>query len=83
MQKVIAVLWPSFIIAGLATALFFAAFDPFDLAEVSGNPELSRIAIYSIAFLCFWVFAALSSLLTLYFDRPLPRARDALNERAP
>jgi hypothetical protein len=82
MQKIIAVLWPSFIVAGLATILSFAFFDPRDLAASAGYSGVSRMAVYSIAFLCFWGFAILSSLLTLYFDRPLPRIKDEIGGRA-
>ncbi|MBT6731519.1 MAG: hypothetical protein HOA79_00805, partial [Acidiferrobacteraceae bacterium] len=31
MQRVIAVLWPSFFMAGAATIIFFAIFDPYEL----------------------------------------------------
>ena len=30
-QRIIAVLWPSFLTSGIATGLFFTAFDPNDL----------------------------------------------------
>ena len=57
-QRVIAVLWPSFITSGIATGLFFTAFDPFDLMMISGQAELSRMGVYSIGFFLFWLLTA-------------------------
>ena len=69
-QIAAAVLWPSFLVAGLATALFFTAFDPLELVATGGVVSLSRTGAYSLGFFAFWVLTALSSLLTLYFARP-------------
>jgi hypothetical protein len=65
-QRIIAVLWPSFLTSGVATALFFTAFDP---AELSA-PEVSRMAAYSIGFFLFWLLTASTCALTCYFRRP-------------
>lgn len=63
------VLWPAFIVAGAAEAVFFTVFDPQELA-VFGEPlQVSRIAIYSIGFFIFWMLAAASSALTCFFQR--------------
>ncbi len=69
-QRVIAVLWPSFLVAGLATVLFFVAFDPLDLAHLLGRSEASRIGVYTIGFFLFWLLTAGACLLTCYFQRP-------------
>ena len=69
-QYVIAVLWPSFLIAGLATVLFFTLFDPRDLAQVTGRSDITRTGAYSVGFFCFWLMTSLSSALTQYFQRP-------------
>ena len=72
-QRFVAVLWPSFLMAGLATVLFFTAFDPAELSACVGGPELSRLGAYSIGFFLFWILTALSCTLTCYFQRPCDR----------
>ena len=69
-QSVSAVLWPSFIVAGLLTIFFFAMFDPMDLLASQGIESLSRTAVYSLGFFCFWIMTALSSAATRYFLKP-------------
>lgn len=72
-QRVIAVLWPSFLTAGVATILFFTAFDPQLILAVSGYGEVSRMAGYTIGFFIFWLLTASSCALTCYFQRPCDR----------
>jgi hypothetical protein len=69
-QRIIAVLWPSFIMSGIATGLFFTAFDPIDLMVISGQVELSRVGAYSIGFFLFWMLTATSCGLTCHFQKP-------------
>jgi hypothetical protein len=66
-QKCIAVLWPSFLVAIVATGLFFSAFDPDDLYPFGEQTGVSRLGIYSIGFLGFWLVSAISGMGTLYF----------------
>ena len=67
MQKTTAILWPSFIVAGVATIFFTSYFDPEDVQACFGGPELSRVAYYSISFFLFWLFTTISSLGTSYY----------------
>lgn len=64
-QRIGAVLWPSFLGAGVATMVFFAFVDPVALHDIS-FPEwnMSRSAGYSIGFFMFWAVTAASSLGT-------------------
>jgi len=66
-QRIICVLWPSFLIAGLQTIVFFTLFDP-DVIFYEYN--ISRLGAYSVGFFAFWFFAILPCILTLYFARP-------------
>lgn len=66
-QRVSAVLWPSFVLAGIATVVFFALIDPIHLLDYQGVPPLSRTAAYSLGFFAFWLLTAASSAATLYF----------------
>ncbi len=69
-QKVIAILWPSFLTAGVATILFFTAFDPELIMQVSGYAPISRLGGYTVGFFMFWALTSISSVLTCYFQRP-------------
>ena len=69
-QKVIAVLWPSFLTAGVATILFFTAFDPELLMNVGGFEPVSRLGGYTIGFFLFWILTASTCVLTCYFQQP-------------
>ena len=66
-QQAISVLWPSFIIAIIASGVFFSAFDPLDLIPFNLDIDISPLAAYSIGFFLFWLLAFLSSFGTLYF----------------
>ena len=69
-QKIIAVLWPSFLTSGVATILFFTAFDPHILSLSGGFGEVSRLGGYSIGFFLFWLLTSVTCALTCYFQRP-------------
>lgn len=73
MKQAIWILWPSFIVGGIAMAVFFTLFDPTELRVFGAPVEASRLAVYSVGFLAFWAVAAASSALTCFLQRP---ARD-------
>jgi len=76
-QRVIAILWPSFLTAGMATVLVFTAFDPQELAASKGYTEpVSRLGAYTIGFFLFWLLTLSSSMLTCYFQQPCPTVRN-------
>lgn len=66
MIKWILVLWPSFLVAGIAETLFFTLINPRELYLLGEAVDFAPIATYSIGFFGFWVLCAASSLLTLY-----------------
>jgi len=68
-RKLIQVLWPAFVVAGAAEVLFFTIFDPHELHMFGEPVAASRTAIYSVGFFAFWLVAAASSALTLFFQR--------------
>ncbi|PKO84931.1 MAG: hypothetical protein CVU17_01790 [Betaproteobacteria bacterium HGW-Betaproteobacteria-11] len=69
MQKLLSILWPSFLVAGIAEGLFFTLIDPQELYLLGEPVRLSRMATYSLGFLCFWAICAASSLVTWYLLR--------------
>lgn len=66
-QQVISVLWPSFLVAIVASGVFFSAFNPVDLIPFNLDIDISPLAAYSIGFFLFWILAIISSIGTLYF----------------
>lgn len=59
------ILWPSFLLAGVATMVFFALVDPLDLNAISfPGTQFSRELGYTIGFFMFWSVTAASSFLT-------------------
>jgi hypothetical protein len=56
--------WPAFLVAGLLEVLVFAFVDPHDLHWFGQDLDLSRQAIYTLAFFAFWALAIVSSALT-------------------
>ena len=77
-QRVVAVLWPAFITAGIATVLFTSAFDP---AEIFIDYDISRMGMYTIGFFLFWSFGAITAASTCYFLKPCEAINKA-RERA-
>jgi hypothetical protein len=69
MMKWILVLWPSFLMAGVAEIVFFTVIDPQQLYLFGEPVDYSPIATYSIGFFGFWLVCAASSLLTLFLQR--------------
>ena len=69
MQRTIWIMWPSFLIAGAMTVVFFTLVDPADLTIFGVALAEHRFASYSVGFLLFWLFSAWDSWLTLFFQR--------------
>ena len=68
-NRILWVLWPAFLVAGVAEGVFFSLFDPHELTFFGEPLEASRQAIYSIGFLCFWAMGASASALTVFLQR--------------
>jgi len=66
-QRVVAILWPSFITAGIATVLFTTAFDP---TIIFIDYDISHLGSYTICFFLFWAFGAITAASTCYFLKP-------------
>lgn len=69
MKQVIWILWPSFVVAGLAEIAFFTLIDPQELYLFGEPTHFSRTATYSIGFFSFWAVCAASSLFTCVIQR--------------
>ena len=61
MQRLIHILWPSFLVAGAADIIFTSLFDPLEILY-RGEPLIEhRIAAYTIGFFFFCLFCIVSS----------------------
>jgi len=68
-QRILWVLWPSFLVAAVAELFFFAVIDPQDL-HVFGVPlEAARMPVYTAGFFFFWAMTAAASALTAFLQR--------------
>ncbi len=76
-QAIAIVVWVSFLVAAIATMVFFAMFDPEDLAGIFDETfEIGREAGYAAGFFFFWIISAATSGLTAWLVRTAPK-RDA------
>lgn len=65
-QRIMWVLWPSFLVAAAATGVFFSLFDPQEFWLLGEHLEISRLGAYTIGFFGFWCVGIGSSALTIY-----------------
>lgn len=65
-----AVLWLSFLLAAVATGVFFSTIDPEELRFCVTFPEVSRTGAYTIGFFLFWLLTAASGVLAVAFTYP-------------
>jgi len=73
-QRVGAIVWPSFFAAGVATMVFFAFVDPLELRDMTfPGIAIGRGVGYTIGFFTFWLATASSSLFTWILLRPSSR----------
>ena len=68
--RIMQVLWPSFLMATVASGLFFSMFNPLDVYVLGFDIAHSPMAVYTVGFLLFWGLCALSSWLTYLLTRP-------------
>jgi hypothetical protein len=68
-KRLMWILWPSFIVGGIAEAVFFTLIDPQELYLLGEPVHWSRTAVYSVGFFLFWIVAAASSAFTCFLQR--------------
>lgn len=70
-QRWMWIAWPAFLVAGVLEMIVFALVDPSDLHWFGQPLNLSRQAVYTLAFFVFWgVTMASSALTTLLAQSP-------------
>lgn len=78
-RRLIWILWPSFIVGGIAEMVFFTLIDPQQLYLLGQPIHWSPTAVYSLGFFLFWMVAAASSAFTVF----LQRGADDINSPSP
>jgi hypothetical protein len=68
-QRILWVLWPAFLVAAAAELLFFAVFDPADLAPFGVPRDAERLPVYTLFFFFFWAIGAAAGALTVFLQR--------------
>jgi len=69
-SRLLLILWPALVMAGVLEMLVFAVVDPGSLQWPGGEAmQWSRSATYSVAFFLFWAVIALSTAITDYLAR--------------
>ncbi len=63
-QRLMWILWPAFLVAGVLEMGIFAMFDPHDMHWFGQPIEVSRQAVYTVSFFALWAVTACASALT-------------------
>ena len=69
-QRLMCIVWPAFIVAGLLEMMVFAVIDPIDIHWMSEGFDLSRQGFYTLAFFVFWGVTTLASGLSVFLAYP-------------
>lgn len=67
--KLMWVLWPAFLAAGVLEMLVFAVIDPEDIRWMGQSLAWPRQAVYSVGFFVLWGLTAIASSLSLMLSR--------------
>ena len=71
--RILTILWPAFVMAGVLEVLVFALVDPAELHGLGGSAAAwSRQTIYSLAFFAFWAVIAAASAVSLWLASQAP-----------
>lgn len=77
-RRLLSILWPAFLVAGILEILIFAMVDPQELQWFGQPITLSRAGVYTMAFFVFWAVVALSSAMTALLSTSAPTGHDAV-----
>ncbi len=61
---VMAVLWPSFLMACVSSGMLFSLVDPVELVLLDNQLHLSQLGTYTVGFFLFWFLGGIASALT-------------------
>lgn len=61
---IMAVLWPSFLMACVSSGMLFSLVDPVELVLLDNQLHLSQLGTYTAGFFLFWFLGTIASSLT-------------------
>ena len=61
LKRMMWILWPSFIAAGIGVGIVFTLVDPMELVVLGDHVHASRTTIYSLGFFILWAITAMAS----------------------
>ena len=64
------IIWPAFLAACLLEAVVFSVVDPGEVHWSGLALQPTRQAVYTLAFFCFWLIAAVCSYVVLWLAQP-------------
>lgn len=70
-KRIMWIVWPSFLMAGVMEILVFSMVDPADLQWFGHQLEFSRQGIYTMAFFAFWLIIGISGALSVLLSPQL------------
>ena len=70
MKPALLLIWPSFLVSCVLEVLVFAVLDPHSLHWMGHPVEISRQAVYTLAFFLFWGAIMTACGLTLFLLKP-------------
>ena len=68
LKKMMWILWPSFIAAGIGVGIIFTLIDPMELVVLGDRVHASRTTIYSLGFFVLWAVAAMASAMSCFLS---------------
>jgi hypothetical protein len=66
LKKIMWILWPSFIAAGIGVGIIFSLIDPMELVVLGDRVHASRTTVYSLGFFVLWAIAAMASAMSCF-----------------
>lgn len=77
--------WVSFLFAGLASLLFFASFEPVELASIATfSSDISSTGLYTIGFFLFWILGfCCTACSCILLALPIAKRQKTLPEHMP
>lgn len=73
-RRVMATLWPAFLMAEVLEAIVFALVDPHQLRWLGAAAlDWPAAAVYSVAFFVFWLVTTVTAVLALMLEMPAER----------
>lgn len=70
-DRLMVIAWPSFLMAAVLEVIVFAFVDPTQLTMIDGGAlEWPPVAVYTVAFMVFWVVIGAAAAMTTLLDTP-------------